>query len=336
MKLASLKGWLSRHRGLVIVVVVVALVAVALAIAAPLFATSTPKYFSRYSLLNQRFVNLEGSKHEGIGCRECHETNAAQNAPQLVGDFYSSLRNPGEQPRYFKFAPPTNEACLKCHEEDWSDDINRTSRIPHPAHTRVASEERECVSCHRWTAHLENYLDAHKKMPFSGVCVAYGCHVGTKQPDECASCHHVLRNTAAQWKKSHAKVVQTAGQNGCLEQCHQVEQCQECHTTGRTPEFKKQAIQVAGGIEEKHVSKDWTPKFHGQEALKNRKQCKLCHQDEGYCQECHRFRPAFHGEPLTWIGRHSKRTKKVDDPACIECHKQAFCDDCHKQFKEMR
>jgi hypothetical protein len=322
-----------------VVAIVGAVVAVllVLAIAAPLAATSSADFFGRYHLLNRRFVNLENSAHEGIGCRACHETRPIANGLQLTADFYTSLFKTGNTPKYFKFEKPRNEACLKCHEDDWSSDAKRTARIPHPAHTRVADETRECVKCHKWTAHLETYMPKHKKMPFSGVCVAYGCHVGVKQKDQCFDCHHVLHENADQWDIKHPTVVKTTGENACLESCHQVTQCQLCHTTGVKPQFTGLTIEIGmKPIEKLHVKADWTQKYHGAEALKDRSKCLLCHQSQGECQECHRFRPQFHGtSSLTWIGTHNKSTKNVKDPRCIECHKQSFCDDCHKQFEEM-
>lgn len=336
MKLKRATDWIRAHRTLAVGLLAAVLgIALAVLVAIPLATTSSADFFSRYHLLNRRYVNLEASKHADIGCRECHETNPLANGPQLVADFYRSLFTDEELPAYFQFRPPTNDACLQCHETDWSDDAARTERIPHPAHTRVASETRSCVGCHKWTAHLETYLDKHKEMPFSGVCVAYGCHVGTKQTDQCFQCHHVLQETAVQWKVTHPKVVKTSGQNACLEACHQIDQCQLCHTTGKTPEFTGRPIQIGLGVEKLHVQKDWTQKYHGTEALKDRQTCLLCHQSEGECEECHRYRPAFHGNPITWIGRHSKSTKDVEDPRCIECHEKAFCEDCHKQFEEM-
>jgi hypothetical protein len=61
----------------------------------------------------------------------------------------------------------------------------------------------------------------------------------------------------------------------------------------------------------------------------------LCHVSEAQCADCHRERPKFHGSTSTWIGRHSKVSTRVDDPRCIACHDKAWCDDCHRQFKEM-
>jgi hypothetical protein len=326
------------HRRLIIGAITVAvLIVIAVAVMVPLVATSSPKFFSRYHLLQRRYVNLEHSAHEGIGCRQCHETQPIANGGALIADYYMSFFRRDKVPEFFKFAPPTREACLKCHEDDWSDEVTRTAQIPHPAHTRVASETRNCVDCHKWTAHLETYIDKHKKMPFSGVCVAYGCHVGTKKTEQCFDCHHVLHESADQWKTEHPAVAAATGESACLEQCHKVEQCQLCHTTGVTPKFSGLPIEVGmKAIEQLHVKPEWTSRYHGAEAIKDKKKCLLCHQASGECDECHLQRPAFHGSTDTWIGRHSKQAKTVDDPRCLECHKKPWCVECHNQFKEMR
>jgi len=321
----------------IIVPAAVALVlALTVAIVVPLVVTSTPEFFSRYHTLERRYVNLEDSAHEGIGCRACHETRPIANGIALIGDYYASMVTTDTTPRYFKFGPPEREACLACHKADWSTQTNRTDKIPHPAHTRVASESRNCADCHKWTAHLETYMTKHKTMPFSGVCVAYGCHVGTKTTEQCFDCHHVLHEDGAKWRTEHPRIVKKTGQNACLESCHTAAQCQQCHTTGERPTFTGLPIQIdMKAIEELHVKPDWTPKYHGEEALKDRSKCLLCHQSEGECDECHLNRPAFHGSTDTWIGRHSKNAKAVDDPRCLACHEKPYCEDCHRQFKEM-
>lgn len=326
----------SGARRLRVAAVVIAVLVVIAGIVVPLVATSTPGFFARYHLLERRFVNLEGSAHEGIGCRSCHETRPLANGLQLVGDFYTSIVATDEMPVYFTFKPPTNDACLACHRNDWTTDATRLKRIPHPAHLRVDSETRDCVKCHKWTAHFEGYIEKHKTMPFSGVCVAYGCHVGTKQTPQCFNCHHILHADAAQWKVAHPKVVRATGESPCLESCHTVAQCQECHTTGKTPKFTGRRIEVGmAAIEKLHVKPDWTQRYHGPEALKDVSKCLLCHETKGYCDECHLLRPAFHGQVLTWIGRHAKVAKSVDDPRCLTCHAKPMCLDCHAKFKEM-
>jgi hypothetical protein len=326
----------ARRTRIILVVAVALAVALGLAVAVPLLATSTPQFFERYHLLERRYVNLEDSLHEGIGCRDCHETEPLANGVELIGDFYTSLVTTSTTPAYFTFKPPRPEACLKCHEDDWSSSAERNDRIPHPAHARVSGETRDCVFCHKWTAHLETYAEEHKEMPFSGVCVVYGCHVGTKQPEQCFDCHHVLHESGDEWKEAHPSVVRTSGQNSCLENCHEVEQCQQCHTTGERPEFSGLPIEVGfESIEELHVKTDWIENYHGDEALKDPAKCEHCHKSTGECDECHTQRPAFHGSTKTWIGRHKDESTAVDDPRCLTCHEEPWCEDCHRQFEEM-
>jgi hypothetical protein len=202
---------------------------------------------------------------------------------------------------------------------------------------RVASETRECVKCHKWVAHEEIQMKKHKEMPFSGVCVAYGCHVGVKTNEDCYSCHHVLDETAASWKTDHPKVVQETGANGCLEACHSADQCRQCHTTGVRPTFTGLATETGlKAIEALHVKDDWI-KRHGPEALKaGQDKCMKCHVSDGECRDCHTTRPESHGPTDSWIGQHKNVAKAVDEPRCLTCHKKPWCEDCHKQFKEMR
>lgn len=325
-----------RVRRLAIVAAVALFAAVVTAVAVPLAATSSPEFFSRYHLLERRYVNLSESAHEGIGCRQCHETEPVTNGMALIADYYGSLAGKRKVPKYFEFRPPTRQACLKCHADDWSDQAARIGRIPHPAHARVADETRECAKCHKWTAHFEKYMPKHKEMPFSGVCVSYGCHVGTKRADQCFECHHVLHENGEQWTTKHPATARKIGQNACIEGCHTVNQCQECHTTGVRPKFSGLPIEIGmKSIEKLHVQADWTKRYHGAEALRGRSRCLKCHQSEGECGECHLQRPAFHASTTSWIGRHKKFAKTIDEPRCLECHEKKWCEECHKQFQEM-
>ena len=176
-------------------------------------------------------------------------------------------------------------------------------------------------------------MQKHKSMPFSTVCASFGCHVGWKTTDECGSCHHSLQEGKGEWKKVHRVTVQAFGPNGCLESCHDAGQCRQCHTTGKRPVFKSGGVAGVTQIEREHVKKTWLAK-HGSFALADETKCLVCHVSEGECQDCHAKRPAFHGSPSTWLTRHKDLAK--NKKRCLTCHQQKFCDDCHKQFKEMR
>jgi hypothetical protein len=322
---------------LIIKLVALGLVVVAVTmIGVAVFLTSSPAFFSRYKTLTRRYDTLQTSVHKGLACNECHTDQAGPVVHEigLVGDFYTSFFSKSGEPRFTKMGKPPREACLKCHRGAWSYNAVRTAKVPHPAHLRVSTEKRDCVTCHKWTAHEETYMEKHKAMPFSGVCATYGCHAGWKKTNECDTCHHTLNPDKEAWKKLHPQAVEKIGANACLETCHEVAQCQLCHTTGKTPVFTGLTSQTGlKAIEALHTKPDWIQQ-HGTQALLDKSKCLVCHVSEGECQDCHALRPAFHGSTATWIGGHQVPGKQKE--RCLACHKEQECIDCHNQFKEMR
>lgn len=336
LSVAEVRRWLSKPRN-IIALVAGALFAGVVLFVLPVIGAGSPGFFSAYHSLGSAYENLEASAHEGIACGRCHVDSRGPvvGTAALAADFYSNLFRSEKSPRFVRFDPPKREACLGCHESGWSDDLKRTSTIPHPAHLRISDEKRNCVTCHKWTAHQEAYMQKHKKMPFSGVCVAYGCHVGTKTADQCFDCHHVLSAQAKRWPTEHPAVVQRTGANTCMETCHETTECRQCHTTGKKP--KVEGLVTRTGLtqlERAHIAGDWMER-HGAQALKGQAVCMECHVSDGECRACHTQRPKSHGSFTTWIGTHSKKAKSEDEPRCLTCHEKPFCVDCHKQFEEM-
>lgn len=311
-------------------------VATVVAVSVALLVTARPGYFAKYQRLERRHATLQTSVHRDTACNVCHvdRRGAFVSGAARVGDFYRGLVSTPVEPLFMAMTKPGNDACLACHRYDWSDEASKTMKIPHPAHLRVASETRECVTCHKWTAHEEAYQVKHTSMPFSGVCASFGCHVGTKPLDACVNCHHVLQEGRGEWKLVHRATVRSYGPNACLEFCHDADQCRLCHTTGRTPVLPS-GVATAGvsAVERLHVRRDWIAQ-HGAIALEDPRKCIVCHVSEGECADCHSQRPAFHGPQETWLTRHKALSK--DERRCLTCHKKPWCDECHKQFKEMR
>ncbi|MBI5231458.1 MAG: hypothetical protein HY876_04750 [Coriobacteriales bacterium] len=314
----------------VLVAVLVAGVVVAVGV------TSTAGFLGTYPGLKQNYEAMSHSSHKGIACHKCHsdEGGALAFRAALVGDFYLGLFGKPDMPRLLKLAPPRRRACLTCHAHDWSDDLAKTQRLPHPAHLRVASEKRDCVKCHKWTAHDEEYMEKHKSMPMSAVCATFGCHVGTKARSECSTCHHALRDGKGQWRLAHNETVSESGPGSCLEGCHTADQCRLCHTTGKRPKLPKAGRGAAVKIIERgHAQEDWIER-HGGLAVKDEAKCFACHVSVGECEDCHSKRPASHGLKTTWLQRHKRFAK--DERRCVACHERRWCEDCHTQFKEMR
>ena len=322
--------------GLLVTLVAIGLVVVVVVLAAvPLFITATPAFFARYRVLSRRYASLQTSVHRNLACNECHVDGrgSVMYRAALVGDFYGSLFSKQRQPAYIKFEKPSREACVACHRGAWSFRLARTTKVPHPAHLRVSTEKRDCVTCHKWTAHEEAYMQKHKTMPFSGVCVTFGCHVGYKSADQCDKCHHTIKSSKVEWTTAHPEAVQSIGANGCLETCHDAQQCRLCHTTGKMPVFKGLKAQSGTkALEALHAQSDWLLKQHGPQALADKSRCLICHISEGECQDCHALRPAFHGSTRTWLAAHKEPGK--NKVRCLACHTESWCKKCHDQFKE--
>lgn len=311
---------------------VVVLLAV-LAFGTALWATSSPTYFKGYHDLVRRYGTLETSAHKDLACADCHSDSRTAIGYRLglIGDFYAGLFSKSRMPLFTKFEPPTRDACMKCHSLDWSIYAERTAKVPHPAHLKVQTETRDCVGCHRWTAHEEDYMQRHKSMPFSGVCAAYGCHAGYKSKASCGTCHHSLSATPVVWRQSHPDTVRVIGPNACLERCHTGDQCRLCHTTGKVPVFT--GLQTRTGLEyiqTQHAKANWVQK-HGAIALADKGKCLECHVSQRECEDCHSQRPAFHGSTKTWVGKH--KNYATNPARCYECHAASWCKKCHQLFK---
>ncbi|MDR3687067.1 MAG: hypothetical protein P4L93_08950 [Coriobacteriia bacterium] len=305
-----------------------------LGVVVALYFTAQPSYLSRYPAYQRSYSTMQTSSHKGMTCAQCHvdSSNAVGYRIGLVADFYVGLFSKSDSPVFTKLGVPTREACLRCHAYDWSMDAARTSKVPHPAHLRVITETRDCMTCHRWTGHEETYMQQHQRMPFSTVCASFACHVGFKQANDCKNCHHQLQQSLGVWKQDHPKVVQVVGPNACLEKCHTAEQCRTCHTTGKLPVFANTIdASTVTAIEAAHVKSNWLTQ-HGTFALVDQSKCMTCHVTLQECKDCHANRPAFHGTDNTaWIG--TGHEKLAGDPRrCFACHQASQCNNCHQQF----
>lgn len=333
-RLKDILGKVPRPALLAAAGIVIALFA---AVGVALQLTATASFLGGYPSLEREYTTLQASGHSELACDECHAASGGEELAYraaLVGDFYVGLFSNPDSPSYVEIVRPTNEACLTCHAAEWSNESSRTVELPHPAHLRVIEETRVCVDCHKWTGHEEDYIERHKTMPFSGVCASFECHAGWKTVDECASCHHAVKDEAAEWTVEHKAVVDEVGPNGCLESCHEADQCRQCHTTGVRPDFPEQGANAElKAIEAEHVKPEWMER-HGGFALDDDSPCFECHVSPGECESCHAERPEFHGPKSTWLNRHADFAE--DERRCLACHEKDWCEECHDKFKEMR
>lgn len=147
-KIAAIARRLHPHR--LVIGAILTMIAVVLA-TPPVVTTVAPGYFARYHDLEVNYDALQTSLHAGIECRACHSDSRGPvfAGLALVGDFYVGLVRPAGAPAFITFERPTRDACLACHDTQWSHEAERIALIPHPAHARAVAETRECVECHK-------------------------------------------------------------------------------------------------------------------------------------------------------------------------------------------
>lgn len=309
-------------------------VALFLAVAVPLYATSKPAFYGSYQRFAQRYETWKTSEHRNVSCEACHvgAQDGVVYRATLVAEFYAGRRS--TKPVLASLPPATAEGCRQCHGQGRSFDLARLMKVPHPAHQDLAQEKRDCVRCHKWVAHSEKYQEKHKTIAFTGICMNFGCHSGTKTQKECRFCHHSQTYSQVTWRRVHPAVVAARGENNCMDYCHKPSQCRECHETGKNPfTVKSGTPKTLTGLIAKHSSPNWDAE-HGREAQQGRERCFYCHGSYEACRECHSRRPAFHGPKATWLGRHQKIGKNKE--RCLACHDAKECTDCHNVFKEGR
>jgi len=304
------------------------------------FATASAGFLAGYSGLRPRYETWLESKHRSVPCEACHASgqSAARYRISLIADYYRSVlsKKKGVRPETARLERPTRAACMACHEGDTTAEAKRLLRIPHPAHVRVAQEKRDCVTCHKWTTHVERYEEKHKKIPFTGICMSYGCHSGTKASSECRSCHHSQSYASGKWRKTHPEVAFNKGEASCLDYCHESKQCRTCHQTGKSPDITGSRVASSvRSIVQLHSEPQWLSR-HGRKAREDTSRCFYCHGSDAECRDCHSRRPAFHGAKDEWLGRHQKLGKGKKEQRCLACHKRKECNDCHAIFKEGR
>ncbi len=253
--------------GLAVFVVVLI---VASAVVLPLLATSTPGFFSRYHLLNRRFVNLEGSAHEGIGCRTCHETQPVQNGVALVGDFYRSLVTSEPLPAYFKFSPPNpRRACSATRT------TGRT-RPPRPSASRTrrtrASRRRRASA----SGATSGRRTSRRTWTSTRRCRSRACASRTaatsapSRPTSASTATTCCSRRPRSGRQSTRRSSRPPETPRASSRATRSSSARQCHTTGKVPEFTGLTLELGmKAIEELHVKPEWTPRYHGAEALKD-------------------------------------------------------------------
>jgi hypothetical protein len=223
---------------------------------------------------------------------------------------------------------------------------DRGVNIPHPEH----AEDLECIDCH---VPNETGFD----WPDHEVCgMCHDIDLDNIVEEDCAVCHtnedfeitprpksihadigfkhapHVDNEVAC--TICHADPEKQFLPDGKLKpfcmDCHQktdekLLECSVCHTTiskATAPSFR-------GAVPIPHDKPAIWKKIHGREWRKDEAYCGLCHDDQIFCNDCHRLtEPDSH--TVTWRQRTHGIRAEWDRAKCAVCHEEDSCLQCHQ------
>lgn len=258
------------------------------------------------------------SSHSQIDCKKCHtDANAAEMAVAPSGAVAIKEKVPGD-------------TCKACHSVNRVFSLPGDLIVPHERHDKARVG---CTDCHNTVVHYgitERNVLARKDF-----------------------------SDPTKWNKDLAeKIAQVPFERPTMWQCLDCHQkakvdtpCKDCHTVYTSLPSHEQAAWLS---------------IHGREGRKDVQGCAHCHAskevgpksvDSGtgdpiidferansYCYNCHKTRPAFHGQDF--MSQHATSAKTKGLLNCFACHSkkqptttenitQVYCNQCH-WFQEVK
>ena len=241
-------------------------------------------------------ITFSHHKHivdESVACGDCH------------GDMAKNEGLEGNR------AIPREKTCMDCHDK--TDNCKMCHANPEQPVTLVDTRMPGLVFSHK--AHLARSLP------------------GDVSPVTCQTCHGALSEATHPSENTRPAMLETCGQ--CHENDFGRENCSQCHRPGSLGGKTSNDIFDHGG--------DWLRR-HGSAARGSDTVCAHCHKVDT-CAECHSrsnapIRPAqlsldrpgaaqhHRGD---WLTRHPMEAK-LDGNACLACHQQSSCTQCHERM----
>jgi hypothetical protein len=246
------------------------------------------------------------SAHADVACVRCHvEAGPAARfsyAYHVIFGMGLRVAPTGTGP----IAGVTNATCLSCHQAVMTRVVVANGlSIEHSK----CSKGRLCTDCHSTTAHGTAVRWA--TTPQMNQCL--DCHTTSEVRTKCTTCHAARsvqqRLRTGEWAVTHGPTWKQTHGMGDLKTCaacHPDDFCVRCH-----------------GMKLPH-SPDFI-RFHPVQAQTQRKDCEVCHK-QAFCDSCHGM-PMPH--PADFTPSHSTIVKKQGQAACMRCHVQDDCTNCH-------
>lgn len=263
----------SRRRRIVRIVIVVAVLV--LLIGGPAWLAGSGQFFARFPALAAQHAPWATSAHAEVGCQECHipprAVDRVSYRVRMIPEFYLSFVSRSRVPS--AFASPTNESCLRCHNDLRSVSPKGDLQIPHRAHVTIL--KMNCVECHNVLVHELNTSGNHA--PAMAGCLR--CHDGDTAKNTCTACH-TQKDIPDSHRAKNWLVVHPEKANGPeCDSCHKWTEnwCVDCHV--RRPASH---------------GEDWR-EVHG-DKVKDHRNCEACHDAE-FCVRCHGEVPSENFDP---------------------------------------
>lgn len=252
----------------------------------------------------------------GSGCSDCHAVADTSKSP-------------------LDLLLPDKAACNQCHDDtltftsyDNQKDAAKTrpwlthyiARFPHQIHL---ANDIQCIDCHTGIDNSENISDSH--LPAMSSCVQ--CHSSLDEPDYCYTCHspqddRLPADHKSDWTATHGINSYTDKDN--CRMCHSDNYCLECHR-GDNLDRQVHPLNFVNN--------------HAIAAKGGNDKCYICHEEQAFCQECHRAElvlpqsHSFAGWSNKSNGGTHKTAAQFDLDGCISCHNDMngdpICAECH-------
>lgn len=306
----------------------------------------------------EKVIKFSHQKHItefGVDCATCH-TGAA------TSELSSDKLVPGHEVCQTCHEEQVNKTCGYCHADEknpvgFPRDV-RELRYNHKKH--VTDGKMECVTCHTGLDKVDYATAAN--MPPMSTCTT--CHNNVKLTNQCETCHQNLAtlrpasHNEGNFLKGHATFARLNAMDSQCATCHTEDYCAQCHDgSNLTALSSKEKIGLISprimGNDKSQALKgqavhDMNYRFtHGIDARGKAADCQICHQEQTFCNDCHRNGSEALGGTIptsheaagfvtigvgTGGGEHARLARREmescmschdaegSDPTCMKCH----------------
>lgn len=279
-----------------------------------------------------------------VECERCHvNTKSSRWASERLAPRMKDCQSCHPEVEGATALTPVTPTCRKCHGPLPDNASPVPGFYPQPLirFSHAAHASTSCADCHQ----PQKASSAVPSLPAMRQC--YDCHRRRPGRAECRVCHLVKAdgrlntnlagrtlkpptwligpNHEPGWAGDHAV---TAGSASKLcGSCHEPQSCQDCHSGARR-------------LTNLHPG-DWI-RTHGTATRFDNPHCQGCHRTQSFCLTCHRRAGVATDSPAatkpkigagrahgtTTVPELMRRARK-DITACVACHTESSCIDCH-------